>query len=414
MKNRSGFTLIELLITMGLVIGVIFITTSAFNTILKQSANITSSEESNIEGVVGLEMFRHDLQQTGFGLPAAYNNPGIIYNEATSSPASLLNDDSASPAVPRAIVTIDAISGATDSTSETSNPHNILDGTDYLAIKATTVGRSKASQKWTYVSYSSNGGKKPNVWPNSVDNLKNGDRVIVVSRTFSKDGAVNNQMVFPAASPQTYWASNATTIMNSDFNPTDSNQINYIYGVDDGDLGMPFNRADYFVARPTITTQIPTVCAPGTGILYKANVNHNGGALTYMPILDCVADMQVVLGWEDPVGSGVITESAASGATTPTAVAAWMASPEEIKNRLKFVKVYVMVQDGRKDTNFENKNTLGPGSIYSVVVGEPGPSPASNVSITKAYSLADLNAKGWQNYKWKVYRIIVRPKNLTN
>ena len=225
-------------------------------------------------------------------------------------------------------------------------------------------------------------------------------------------------MILPATVPQNiYWPGNPTTAMSpfTLFHPSDSNHINYIYGVDDGDLGMPFNRADYFVARPSIATRIPTACAPNSGILYRTNVNHADGKLTYMPLLDCVADMQVVFGWEDPVGSGTITESAASGSSTPSAVATWFADPREISVRLKYVKVYIMAQEGRKDLNYTNTNTLGPNSsTYAVVVGEPGPLPASNVSITKAYTAADLAARGWLNYRWKTYRIIVRPKNLTN
>ncbi len=34
-----------------------------------------------------------------------------------------------------------------------------------------------------------------------------------------------------------------------------------------------------------------------TGILYKGTVNHADGLLTELPLLDCVADMQVIFGW---------------------------------------------------------------------------------------------------------------------
>ncbi len=44
---------------------------------------------------------------------------------------------------------------------------------------------------------------------------------------------------------------------------------------------------------------------PDTGILYKTTVNHADGKLTYIPVLDCVLDMQVVLGW-DLNGDGLI------------------------------------------------------------------------------------------------------------
>lgn len=425
MINNKGFTLLEMIITMGLVVGVIIITGSAFNTILKNSASLTSSEESNIEGVVGLEMFRHDLQQAGFGLPDAYDNPAISYSEATVAPANLLNDNAAVPPVPRALASIDAISGKSDSGSETTT-YNLLDGTDYLAVKATTVGRSSAAKKWTFVTYSAGptppfSGKAPNRWPNSEDNFKYRDRAIVVKRNFLPDGSANNIMIYNnnnTGDPAIYWPNDPTTNMNDDFNPKSGESTFYLYGVDSysaAGLGMPFNRADFFVARPSDTSKVPGFCAPNTGILYKTTVNHNGGKLFYMPLLDCVADMQVVFGWENPLGSGLITETSANGASTPTAIAAWMASPTEIRNRLKYVKVYIMAQDGRKDTNYVNQDTLGPGNnTYAVVVGDPGPNPPSNISLTKAYTSAQLSQKDWQNYRWKTYRIVVRPKNLTN
>lgn len=435
MKNNKGFTLIEMLITMVLVIGVLIITGSAFETILKSTGRLVSSEESNIEGVVGLEMFRHDLQQAGYGLLDSFTNydPTILYyTEASVAPANLLNDNMSASSVPRALVSIDGASGTAGADSEdTSISYNLLSGTDYLAIKATTVGRTKASQKWTYLTYSGNGGKRPNSWPNAADNLKDDDRAIVINRSFSKEGVVSSKLVFPTATPGSYWTSNATTIMNSAFNPTDQGQVHYIYGVrsyesssSNTGLGMPFNRADYFVARPSTASSIPTTCAPDTGILYKANVNHADGKLTYMPILDCVADMQVVFGW-DINGSGVIDESSAynsdsdqisvssSIGTTKQTIHDIMLNPDEIRKKLKYMKVYIMAQEGRKDTNYINSNTLV-GNTLSVVVGEAGPNPPSNVNITKGYTAAQLTAKNWLNYRWKIYRIVVRPKNLLN
>jgi prepilin-type N-terminal cleavage/methylation domain-containing protein len=420
MMNRKGFTLLEMLITMALVIVVLMITSAAFNAILKNTSRLTTSEESNIEGVVGLEMFRRDLQQAGYGLPDSYMNydPTILYyTEASVAPASLLNDNtSVSRDIPRALVSIDNVGTGVSDTGSEATTYNVLQGTDYLGIKATNVGRSKASQKWTYVSYSTTPGKTPFSWPNAADNLSSTDRAIVVSRSFSPTGIVSNTMILPATAPQNiYWPSNPTIPMTpfSLFHPFDSNRVNFIYGVDDGNLGMPFNRADYFVARPSDTTKIPSTCAPNTGILYRTNVKHADGKLTYMPLLDCVADMQVVFGW-DSDGSGTIVESAASGVSTPTDIAGWFADPAQIRSKLKYIKVYIMAQDGRKDTNYTNKNTLGTGSIYAVVVGDPGTTSPSNVSITKAYSVADLTAKDWNNYRWKTYRIVVRPKNLTN
>lgn len=412
MNNNKGFTLLELLITMVLVIVVIMITGSAFESILKSTGRITSSEESNIEGQVGLEMFRHDLQQAGFGLPTAFQSIPPQYTEATVEPAKKLNDSPNN--VPRAVASLESIAGS----------WNVLAGTDYLAIKATTVGRSSASQKWTYLAYTSSpSGKKPNQWSNQADNLSSTDRVIVLNRTFSSSGKVNNVLVYNTDVPATFWPSDPTnSLTDSAFNPTAQSQVYFLYGVDVASLGMPFNRSDYFVARPATTTQMPASCAPGTGILYKANVDHGDGTLKDYPLLDCVADMQLVFGW-DVNGDGVIDESGAydtdvanislsseSGATKAT-IKAIMENPEDISNKLKYIKVYIMAQEGQKDNRFTNTNTLVSNTL-SVVVGDPGPNPSSNISLTKGYNVSQLTAKGWLNYRWKIYRIMVRPKNL--
>ncbi|MDD2898469.1 MAG: PilW family protein [Desulfuromonadaceae bacterium] len=419
--NNKGFTLIEMLITMALVIVVIMITSSAFTSILKSTSRLTASEDSNIEGVVGLEIFRRDLQQAGFGLYDSitnYDSSIAYYTEAAVSPADGLNDNTlASQDIPRALVSFNNISGASDSTSQAGTTFNILNHTDYLGIKATTVGGNKASQKWTYVTYSSSG-KAPYVWQNPSENLANDDRAIVISRTFSSLGTVNNTLITPPATPNIYWIANATTTLSSIFNPTNANQINYIYGIrgydtsTTSDLGMPFNRADYFVARPSNSSKIPSMCAPNSGILYRANINHTDGKLSYMPLIDCVADMQVVFGW-DANGNGVIDESSAYDAdsakiavstsisTSPEIIKNFMTSPAEVRNKLKYIKVYLMVQEGRKDVGYANS--------ASINVGDTG-----NLSLTKTYSVADLTTNGWLNYRWKIYRIVVRPKNLTN
>jgi len=421
--NSKGFTLIELVITMALVIVVIMITGSAFESILKSSGRIGSSEESNIEGVVGLEMFRHDLQQMGFGVPTAFQSTAPVYVEAGYAPANALND--APSGIPRAVASWESLTGGADASSESGNTYNVLSNTDYLAIKGTTVGRTKTSQKWAYLCYSSNGGKKPNTWSNSADNFSSSDKVIVLSRTFSASGMVTNTLIYDTATPSIYWPSNPTVIMADAFNPLQENPIHYLYGVHTASLGMPFNRADYFVARPSDSSKVPSTCATGTGILYKANVNHADGKLTYYPLLDCVADMQLVFGW-DLNGNSVIDESSAynsdvtkisvssSIGTTAATIKAIMESPDDIRSKLKYIKVYIMAQDGRKDMNYTNSNTLVSNTL-ALVVGDPGIfGDPSNVSLTKGYTTAQLITNGWQNYRWKIYRIVVRPKNLAS
>ncbi|MPN31827.1 hypothetical protein SDC9_179302 [bioreactor metagenome] len=72
-----------------------------------------------------------------------------------------------------------------------------------------------------------------------------------------------------------------------------------------------------------------------------------------------------------------------------------MADPEKLRTSLKLIKVYLLAQSGRRDAGYQ--------SPASFAVGD-----ASIDAISKTYTLtAEM-----QKYRWKVYRVIVRPKNL--
>lgn len=419
MNNTRGFTLIEVIVTMALVLVIIMISGSAFDTIIKNTSKLTSSEEGNIEGVVGLEIFRHDLQQMGFGLPHAYST-APVYSEAAAGSvlANSLND--APSGVPRAFVSLDSATG-------TNASYNVLPGSDYLGIKATTVGRNRTSQKWTFLAYTSMGGKSPNRWINADDNLIDSQsKVVVLNRSFSS-GIITNTLVYNAGDPSIYWANYYDdSLADTAFYPTSPQQVYYLYGVDDSALRMPFNRSDYFVARPSDTTRIPTTCAPNTGILYKANVNHGDGLLSYIPILDCVADMQVVYGW-DFNGNGVFDETSAynsssitvsngAGSTTTSAdVISAMTNADTVRKKLKYIKVYIMAQDGRRDPNFTNNSKIVVGDLEGLTKGYDIDSGggATKLSNCGGRTINPCNASNnWLHYRWKIYKIVVRPKNL--
>jgi len=419
LNSRKGFTLIEMIVVMAVFMTVIMITADSFKTILTQMTKITKSEESNIEGVVGLEMFRHDLQQAGFGLPFSYLSP-ISYREAGYAPANAYNDGTGSTSsdVPRAVVAGDNLTASAE--SSTGSTFNILAGTDYLALKGATLGMNTAAQKWTYVPYSSvtTGKKKPRIWQSG--NLAQNDRVIVLKKAYTTS-TYTNQLIYNTSDPTIYWANfDATGFADTAYLPTLPEEIYYVYGIRTADsgteLGMPFNRADYFVARPGDTSKIPSTCSPDAGILYKGVLNHTtsspGGKLTYVPLLDCVANMQVVLGWDvddgqgnegqdgnldtysTPLGSGGAITVQPSG--NQSRVVAALGDPDKLRNSLKVIKIYLLAQIGRRDENYLSPNT-------SIVLGD-----AAVDGISETIPLtADM-----RKYRWKVYRIVVRPKNL--
>jgi len=387
--GERGFTLPELLVVMAIFIIVIMIASDCFKTILTRSSLLSKSAESNIEGIVGLEMFRHDLNQAGFGLPwGFYNATPPTYGEAVDEgdfEPSLYND--APNGVPRAVVAGNDVADG-----------GILDNTDYLALKGTTLSRNNASQRWTYVNYSSSGSTKPKIW--SSENLADNDRVIVMRRAFTEAGYVN-QLVTTASAFYTTYSKNG---LGADFSPQVPQDNYYIYGISsDKDPRMPFNRTDYFVKRPA---GIAAGCAPNTGVLYKEMVNHNGGTMTEIPVLDCVADMQVVFGWDmsddgvvDVYSSADGSDVSAGDAAMIASVKATMADAALVRSRLKLIKVFLLVQDGRKDPTFKN--------TQDIVVGNVG-----EVSLTNKFDVAEIDFNKWTNYRWKVYRIVVSPKNL--
>jgi prepilin-type N-terminal cleavage/methylation domain-containing protein len=432
LQNTKGFTLVEMIIVMAVFIVVIFMTASSFNTILTQSGKLMQSEENNIEGVVGLEMLRHDIEQAGFGLPwvsmSSYANYDDAehplytdldlpnYNEVTSAPHKEYNDGLPRPTaagtpascrIPRAVVSGDNLVAG-------SGTYGIVAGTDYLAIKATTLGRNVDSQRWTYINYS--GTVTPFPIPPTrwlTDNIRNSAGVIITRREL-----VDNNGISSYAPMLIYDPANTTSLaffsqpfpspgnaFPEKFSPLNKTQIYYVYGVDNpgNDLSMPFNRVNYFIAKPSDTKTIPAYCAPNTGILYRTTVSHSDNGLTYMPVLDCVADMQIVLGFNFNDSSGTVnvfsnadgsTVSNMSGSTVD--VPSTLRDANLLRDRLKVVKIYILAQEGRIDTSYTSKNTI--------LVGGSGES-----ALTKNYDLVANNAT---HYRWKMYQIIARPKNL--
>ncbi len=424
---ESGFTLIEIIIAMTLFMVIIGITGSAFTLLLTFSRQLATSDGNNIAGVVGLEIMRHDLQQAGYGMPTAYASPPT-YNEALFAPANTSSLNDAPHGIPRPIVSLDSVTSWSDANAADGLTYTVLEGTDYLSVKASSVGRDAAAGKWAFVKYSSSIGsqftqKAPNRWATPEENLNDNDYGIVLKRTFDDKG-IQSTLIFNNnnSGTATNYATNKTNaLLDNNFNPNSADPPYFIYGISKTTPGMPFNRVDFMVARPSDTPAQPK-CAPNTGILYKATVNHSDGKLSYAPLLDCVADMQVVFGW-DTAGNGIITESSAysgtisvSGTAHAEDISKITKDPLLVRSALKYIKVYIMAQEGKADPGFTNTNSIMK-NAYSIVVGDANTSDSSsraisNVSLTKGYTAQNLSGKGWLNYRWKIYRLVIKPNNL--
>jgi prepilin-type N-terminal cleavage/methylation domain-containing protein len=406
---NQGFTIIELMVVMSVFIIVLLITAGTFNTILTKTRVIFGSEESNIEGIVGLEMLRHDLQQAGFGL-ITDGDSVPAYSEAGNAPYSVYNDTPNK--VPRALVTDNELK--IDNSAPGSNVT-----ADYIVIKGTTVGRTKASQRWTYITDSG----LPKRW-GSNDFEDRSDKLVAVEQAYDKaNNQISRRLVRKSGNDYafSYYASGAFRDQSGSpasnyYTPTGSDRY-YLYGItSDSDtnfaLRAPFNRTDYFVRRTN--GSIPSSCSTSTGVLYKATMNHdNSGSFNMIPILDCVADMQIVLGWttaSDPENhpeANIFTDADGSTVSDTSqlnglSISNIMGSAKQVRRRLRLIKVYILVQDGGRDLNFTNTNS-------AMVVGDPG-----LASLTKTVDLTkDDDVDGhYLHYRWELYRIVVKPKNL--
>lgn len=373
LRDRRGVTLIELIVVMAIFLGVILITTNAFNTIVQRSSQQSKSAETQIQGAVGLELLRGDLERAGFGLPWTFSTP-ITYEEATfthASTASLFNDSPS--AAPRAIV---------------SGPSTFNGASDYLVIKSTLADASDTAKKWTTVSFAE-AGKNIKEWGDSERDFVPGDaateQVTVIKNDLITTPPTRTLMASSATAFSTTFKLYSTLTQ-----PHQNGDTFEIYGVHPStELRMPFNRVDYYVKR----TKMPATCAPNTGILYRSVVRQsNGGQSAGVPLLDCVADMQVVYGL-DSSASGFVNQHSSEP----------LASAAEVRDQLKEVRVYILAQEGKRDRLYSY-----PSSTINV-----GESFDNGSSITgRTFDLDDLIGEDYIHYRWKVYTIVVRPKNL--
>jgi len=387
LRKNDGFTLVELLIVMALLVIILAIAADAFKTVARNATTQARIAETQMETSIGLQMLKADIESAGQGLPWAFAQT-VNYTEAASGQPSIYND--AAAGVPRALVVGEGVG------------HN---NSDYIAIKSTR-GMSESSQRWGFVRKSLLGVTEVfNGTTADGSNLLNADFAIVVRPQTGEN--IYRQLLTNASGQFRYTVSGLSSLS---LRPGD-----VIYGISSTSPGMPFNRTDYFVAQPD---PMPAFCASGTGILYKATVNHSDGSLTQYPLLDCVVAMRVELGLDmngngimDTIASGFSGTAAGgsvSNVATYTAYENYLAGASDVRttllsasllrSRLKEVRVYVLAHEGRKDPNYSHQTN-------SIALGD---SLAARGNIDLSAVVGDQ----WRHYRWKVYRAVIKTNNL--
>ena len=233
-------------------------------------------------------------------------------------------------------------------------------------MKSSFFGLNQFSKHWSYIDNSSN----LNIWSGSsitnYNNLQSSDRVIVMdvgSRTL-KGGSMYFRITKDADS--------------NDTDPTDYGlpslplSVYLIYGISDKNLRAPFNRIDYRLYSGGDTK---SDCANGTYTLARAIMQQSNGIVKSYPLLHCVADFQVVFILDNGTETHDITGLNA----------------KNIRDQLKQVGVYVLIQNGAKDKNYNYPKN-------SILVGK------------RYFDLTQI--MDYKHYRWKVLKLLATPKNL--
>jgi prepilin-type N-terminal cleavage/methylation domain-containing protein len=426
LRQEKGFTMVELLVAMVVFLFAMAAATSTFLPLVNQFKQQGKIAETQMEGIIGIDLLRIDIENAGYGLPwyvwdedTNYKQDwtGITYTEAEDEGDAaklyhLYNDGGAvSPRAPRGIVMGNNVGTAANLMG--------VNNSDYLVIKATNVRMADEMQKWSYIRNDAGVVQPPHVWGNPQRDFDPGDKtkVIALRPSFAKD-AFNILMTTSPPAPTYYAAISSfkTSPPATQIIPFETKETIVIYAVgleSDTDLRMPFNRADYYIS----TTNTPDRCAEGTGVLIKTVISHDDGTRgAGIPLLDCVADMQIILGLDmnddgtvgtytdyDPV---LVTGSMVPAPANPDNPAPTLADvqdtltdAERLRDRLKEVRVYILAHEGQRDPGFNfGANTIDVGEFS---LGHSAP-----------FAFALFNLPDHEYYRWKVYTMVLAPDNL--
>ena len=349
-RRNSGFSILELIIALAIVMLVLAAATTFFIGSVRQYKIQTKIVETNIEGVLGLELLRQDLESLGFGVP--WDNVTVTQDKST---APLFNAFSGGP---MAVVSLN------NPTSGTVT----VNTSDYLVIRSTRVGMGSAAGKWTTLQ--AGGGTRS--WGSTEEDFVGTDRVIVLAPTLN-----HRTLVTPGAG--------ILFSAVASYAPADNLSVtNVVYGVDNMILTFPWNRADYYIDKTSLP--VPQRCAPNTGVLVKRVVSQGSGDLMMsLPLLDCAADMEVIYGLDtdaDP-STVLVWSDDISGLTA-----------DAIRTQLKEVRVDILAQEGQQDDSYRT--------------------PSDNIKVGSEILWRNFGVSGYRNYRWKVYTIVVKPRNLSS
>ena len=139
--------MVELMVTMVVFVLAISAASQIFTKLLTQFKQQSKVAETNIEGIVGLDLLRQDIEHAGLGLP--WNITGVAYTEVADAAGinycdpepTTCNDAPGNP--PRAFISGDGAGPG-------------VNGSDYLVIKSANAATNNAAGKNTHLTSDGN------------------------------------------------------------------------------------------------------------------------------------------------------------------------------------------------------------------------------------------------------------------
>lgn len=415
------------MVTMTLLLIVFAAAFSIFVPVARRSKMEGGNVETQIEGIIGLELLRKDIVHAGTGIPWVLN--GANFQEDAGADLDGFNDDkSTGDEPPRPLILKNAI----------TTTGLGMNSSDYLVIKSQLVGTptttgtvyqdNPAAEKWSYV----NPDGTTRVWNSADDDLVTTDRVIVVQPV---TGTAEMVLAVDASASNQFWTNYAAS-MPVAYRPS-GNAASYIFGIDsDVNPRMPFNRADYYLSN----VNVPKKCAPGTGVLVKRVLRQDNGQFgKELPLLDCVAGFQVVFGMDNTFGDNSSQRNCLTNDPATLTISGMPAfdttfTPADAeRSTMREVRIYVLAQEGNWDMEYQFTNyTTG----TSILVGENDPGdcdkPGDIISqscdcsgsgadsvLGQMFDMTSLPAdpdvgRNWKynNFRWRVYKMAVKPEGI--
>lgn len=355
LPQEKGFSLVEMMVAVVVFAVIMSVAMGAFIAQLESNAREYSLAEAEIENNIALNsILKNDISLAGYGLANDYD----------------IDDNGTDDWTPAAVAAVNNVS---------SNDDN-----DELLLTGTALGmNSRAAKGWSYYD-----GTEFATWTDPRENIQTNtaaskrDVVLLMEpnrKALLTDGAGNWRFRFNGAT-------NPLTVLPGGAS---------FSAIPEGTLAYGFRRADnlpasprpYYTVRYYLGGTSPKTCAPNTQTLERGE-SLTADDPTGQPLLSCVRNFQVAFGL-DTNEDGII-DLWDDGGTTLQGY-----SFENQRKRVKQVRIYLLVQNGRRDPDYQYP-------AATVRVGDTSLGVGENVALTAEQ----------RSYRWRLLSLSVVPKNI--